>query len=201
MFIIFEILALFFIGWMSQGSLYLTIMNMVGLMYVFMVRRRWSCYPIAGLIFAFMYAYVMRQQMVFGEYYFNVIVTIPMLIWAIVSAILDIKGNLAIRKFNAKLLYILFPVVYCALYYFLPVVSMSKLIDVLSTTFALYATYFMVNRYSNAFIFWTLANLTNTALHLYLGNYAIASMFAIYLVNGIFGIIEWKKGEKINGNN
>lgn len=66
----------------------------------------------------------------------------------------------------------------------------------LMSAIALFGTILNAERNIYGFLFWLVSNLYMTIRFAYIGEYAQATLFFIYFILAIRGIVSWKKKEK-----
>lgn len=192
---------------------YAVIMNLLGLEYVWGVRKKEPKSLIYGLGFASMYTLFSIQNNMTGEWMFNLFLTLPMLVYGIYQWYKNkdadnIHVKLKPYHLNCPQITLLISsmiitIILITIGYganntiiwdatLLSQITRTKF-DILSTGFALYATFLTVTRYDKVFYFWSLANLCNFIAWLSVGQYGMALLFGVYLVNGLVGVVEWNK--------
>ena len=75
----------------------------------------------------------------------------------------------------------------------------ATLLDSMSTVFSIVANALMVLRYREQWALWIVVDAVTVAMWLIAGDFLMTAMWAIYLVNAVYGMIMWTKMSR-NGN-
>lgn len=166
-----------------------------------------------GTVYVVAYAYVAYQNKFYGEVMMNLLYYVPMnvigfILWtkARKSASNTESKEVETRSMTTKGKMITAVVVVAAIYtYYLLLNYMGgslALIDSCTTIIAIIAMYFQVARYTESWIMWIISNLVSIVLWAVAmitqgsSNITMLLMWTAYLVNSIYGYINWKKLEK-----
>ncbi|SHH74577.1 nicotinamide mononucleotide transporter [Clostridium collagenovorans DSM 3089] len=159
------------------------------------------------LLSIIIYVLISYNHQLYGEVIFNVVYYIPMIFIGMAKWKKNkIKGNnsyvqtriMRSRQFNMLILLSMVAVIIS----YLILIEMGDklaLLDSITTILSLIAMYLEVERYAESWIIWIIVDLTSIMLwyaalvSIKSNNIVILIMWCSYLVNSIYGYINWKK--------
>lgn len=161
-----------------------------------------------GIVNTVLYAYVALGQKYYGEVMLNVLYYLPTQFIAIYlwnrnkstnsEGIGDIKAEIMTNK--SRLLFSTLAIVLILVYgYFLVKIGGGRpYIDATSTILSVFAQYLMMKRYVEQWVLWIIIDIFTIALWLFAflsnsGNISMLVMWSAFLVNAIYGLINWTK--------
>lgn len=166
-----------------------------------------------GIVNTVLYAYVAFGQMYYGEVMLNVLYYLPTQFIAIylwnknkstsTEAIGEIKAEIMTNKSRIGLSII--AVILIAVYgYFLSKIGGGRpYIDSTTTILSILAQYLMIKRYVEQWVLWIIIDVFTIGLWLLAfigdkGNISMLVMWSAFLVNAIYGLVNWIKIYKVN---
>lgn len=167
-----------------------------------------------GMIYVTAYALVAYRNKFYGEVMMNLLYYVPMNIIGFIAwtkakkkAVNMEEKEVETRHMTAKGKIVTIIVALIAIYgYYLLLNYMGgslAFIDSCTTIVAIIAMYLQVTRYTESWIMWILSNLISIGLWAVAmvtqgsNNITMLLMWSAYLVNSIYGYINWKKLERI----
>ena len=69
----------------------------------------------------------------------------------------------------------------------------------MSTVFSLVANALMVLRYREQWVLWIIVDVVTVIMWIIAGDFLMTIMWAIYLINAVYGLIMWTKMSRDNG--
>ena len=75
----------------------------------------------------------------------------------------------------------------------------ATLLDSMSTVFSLVANALMVLRYREQWVLWIIVDVVTVIMWIIAGDFLMTIMWAIYLINAVYGLIMWTKMSRDNG--
>lgn len=163
-----------------------------------------------GMFQAVTYAYICFQSKIYGEVMYNVLM-VPMIIfgyWNWKRHMNDTEEEVRARNLTPRgwVITIVGSVAAIAAYSFLlkAIGGSFALIDATSTTLSLVATILMLTRFSEQWLMWILVNVASVALWVMAftrgedGGVTLMVMWSAYLLNSIYGYINWRKMAREN---
>lgn len=66
-----------------------------------------------------------------------------------------------------------------------------RVLDASTTVFQLLGQYLMIKRYKEQWTVWILFNTISIVMWIYIGNFAVITMFIVYLINSVFAYRNW----------
>lgn len=162
-----------------------------------------------GLVQAITYGYICFQASIYGETMYNIIM-VPMIIFGFISW----KKNMATEKeeviarnlTNKGWAILIITSVVAVILYSIILGALGgefTIIDSTSTTLSFVATVLMLARYSEQWLVWIVVNIASVilwVLALTSGDSSAVTMIVMwsaYLINAIYGYINWRKMAKI----
>lgn len=198
------------IGSIYQGStLILSISSLCGVIYSLLVAKnvKWSL--IFGIINVSSYGFILLDQNIFGGFIYNVLYSLPMLIYGFYnwnkSKDKEDSGIKYLSK-EVKIIGTIFLML--AIYIYALVLSYlggdNVILDSSTSVLGYVGIYLLTNKYVEQWNIWILSNLINLTLWIILtledlSNLPLALMWAIYFINSFYGYYLWNK--KLKSNN
>ena len=163
-----------------------------------------------GMIQAITYCYICFKAQIYGEVMYNLLM-IPMIIIGVISwkkNMSEDNTEVKARNLSSKgwliliIICILSVAVYCGVLKMLG--GNFALIDATSTVLSLIATVLMIARFSEQWLVWIFVNIASVALWVMAlingnpGSTTILVMWSAYLLNSVYGYINWRRMSKEN---
>ena len=188
---------------LQNSSVLLSITSITGVIYSLLVTKNTKYAFIFGIINVANYGYILFTENIYGGLIYNVLYSLPMLIWGYINWCKKSKlKNSGIKKMNKKtkiISFILVLIVICACSYTLNMLSSNNyILDSISTILGYVGIYLMTNKYIEQWNVWVICNLVNLILWISLtindlSNIPVVIMWFIYFINSLYGYITWNK--------
>lgn len=191
-----------------QGStLILGVSSLCGVIYSLLVAKnvKWSL--IFGIVNVSTYGIILLNQNLFGGFIYNVLYSLPMLLygfynWNKASKKDDdgIKSlSLDVKIFGSILIILIIYI--CALVLSF-MGSENVILDSSSSVLGYVGIYLLTNKYVEQWNIWIISDAINVILWVILSikdpnNTSLAIMWSIYFINSFYGYISWNKSLKI----
>lgn len=204
-FIIANIIVL--IGGIYQKSELVSIISSVsGVIYVLLVAKERKIAFVFGAINVLLYGLILLKQNVYGGVIYNIFYSLPMMIYGYFAWGKKSKEkNSGIRNLGKKTKIILILVFTIAIIIYSQILKYmggnQTILDSITTILGFLGIYLMTNKYMEQWITWIIVNASNVLMWIILVNQNITNlpvllMWFIYLINSIYGYIEWRKKYK-----
>lgn len=204
-FIIANIIVL--IGGIYQKSELVSIISSVsGVIYVLLVAKERKIAFVFGAINVLLYGLILLKQNVYGGVIYNIFYSLPMMIYGYFAWGKKSKEkNSGIRNLGKKAKIILILVFTIAIIIYSQILKYmggnQTILDSITTILGFLGIYLMTNKYMEQWITWIIVNASNVLMWIILVNQNITNlpvllMWFIYLINSIYGYIEWRKKYK-----
>lgn len=188
--------------------------SVVGIITALLLAKGKSLGQIFGLLITILYSIVSFKNGFYGEVLIYLLIMLPMYVMGIISWVRNQNektNTVEVNEIKSKewiLVSISSVICFVAIYYLLRYFNTNELfISSLSVVDSLFAVYLQVRRSKYTFYFYVINDfilITLWGIPIVNGNLALIAMLlnpVINLVNDIYGIISWKRLEKIQKTN
>lgn len=187
----------------QKSSVILSIISITGVIYSLLVTKNTKYAFIFGMINVANYGYILFTENIYGGFIYNVLYSLPMLVWGYINWGKKSKlKDSGIKKMDMKtkiISSILIFVTICIFGYILNILgSNNYVLDSVSTVLGYTGIYLMTNKYIEQWDIWVICNLANLTLWISLiitdlSNLPVVIMWLIYFINSLYGYITWNK--------
>lgn len=201
MFILANIIV-FMCSLIQKSTILLIISSMAGVSYALLIAKEKRIAFILGAINVSTYGYLLLKQQVYGGVFYNIVYSLPMMIYGYFSWRKEDKkqvSNVKTLSKNVKIvLIIVFTIAIIIYAILLKNLGGNKVIlDSITTILGFLGIYLMTNKYFEQWIVWIISNTANLILWALLSieniqNLPMLIMWSIYLINSVYGHKTWK---------
>lgn len=200
---ILSILIVYISSILQKSNILLVISSIFGVIYSLLIAKEKRIAFIFGIINVSTYGYLLFAQKLYGGLIYNILYSLPMLIWGYIKwKKVQNKENSGVKIISNKnriVLTIVFTLLIMS--YSLVLKSIggyNYILDSITSVLGYLGIYLMSNKYIEQWIVWIICNLANTILWYMLSagntnNIPMLMMWIIYLINSIYGYITWRK--------
>lgn len=191
---------------MQKSSLLLSISSITGVIYSLLIARNTKYAFIFGIINVATLGYILYIQNIYGGFLYNILYSLPMLIWGYVKwGKISNTKNSGIKKLKKKTkiigVIILTVIIFIASYILYKLGSNNYILDASASILGYAGIYLMTNKYIeqwDVFVICNLANLGMWASITYydMTNIPVFVMWLIYTLNSLYGYISWYRKYK-----
>ena len=203
LYFIFVVVVTIILCLVQKSSFLLSVASISGVIYSLLVTKNTKFAFIFGIINIANYGYILFTENIFGGFIYNVLYSLPMLVWGYINwgkkSKLKDSGIKKMCTITKVILSLLVFVIICILSYILyKFGSDNYVLDSVSTVLGYVAIYLMTNKYIEQWDIWVICNLANLFLWVSLtindlSNIPVLTMWFIYFINSLYGYITWNK--------
>lgn len=190
-------------GWIQM------IASVTGVIYLCLIAKENKLGYVFSFVNVIFYAILTWQQKLFGTTIFNVVYTLPVLVYGYIFWNKNQGKDQGKTKYlpnSTRIIGAIVLILVIAIYYVLAtyVFKMNNaLVDAIVVCFSFVGNLLMARKYVEQWIVWILLNVVNLAYWsidatIDPESVAMVAMWIIYLLNNIFGFFSWKKNVKRN---
>ena len=177
----------------QNSTMLLTISSMAGVSYALLIAKERKIAFILGAINVSTYGYILLKQQVYGGVFYNIIYSLPMMLYGYFSwGKASKKENSGIKTLKKKTKLALIVI------FIIAIMAYAFLLNSITTVLGFLGIYLMTSKYFEQWIVWIISNMANLILWIILiiediQNLPMAIMWSIYFINSIYGYITWKR--------
>lgn len=200
---ILSILIVYISSIMQKSNTLLVISSIFGVVYSLLIAKEKRIAFIFGIINVSTYGYLLFAQKLYGGFVYNILYSLPMLIWGYIKwKKVQNEENLGVKVISNKnriILTIVFSLLIMSYSIVLKNIGgHNYILDSITSVLGYLGIYLMSNKYIEQWVVWIICNLANTILWYMLSvgntnNIPMLMMWIIYLINSIYGYITWRK--------
>lgn len=175
-----------------------------GVTYVFCIAKQARIAYLFGIFNVILYAFVMFQKNIYISAAYNILYSLPVLIYGFIywGKVEDSEngGVKHLTKLQKILTFLLCIVLMTGFAFFSKFVLQGEnvVLDAIVSVSACVATFLMAKKYMEQWMLFIIANFFGVLLFVQvsfqdLSNIELLLMWCIYLVNSIYGMVNWKK--------
>ncbi len=187
----------------QKNNILLTTATITGITYVILTAKVNKYGFLFGIVNILLYGSILFNEKIYAGAIYNVVYAFPMLIYGYVKYVKDEqRKKLDIKSIDFKnkfwQIFILVIVIIMSSYILSLFESKLGIIDSITTILGIVGIYLLSNRYKEQWIVWIIVNLMNTVMWIILTienieKLPILIMWAVYLVNSVYGMFYWRK--------
>lgn len=207
------------LGFMWDDTLIGFVSSISGILAVVLVAKGKISSYFFGVIQAATYGYIAYTYSLYGESMLNLLFYLPLqfvgfYLWKKNSKSSDsaINGEeIYAKRLSAPewgALAVLIPLFYCAYYFFLDSIGANlALFDALAVVLSIFAQILMIGRYAEQWLLWIVINMITIGIWLTSllqsggSDWTILAMWVAFLINSVYGYINWLKISKDGARN
>lgn len=190
----------------QQSTMLIFISSLCGVIYSLLVAKNNKYALYFGIINVSCYGFVLFIEKTYGGFIYNVLYSLPMLIYGAYNwhKSKNKKDN-GVKSLNHKTKLILLFFIILSIYMYSLVLSFfgseNILLDSITSVLGYVGIYLLSNKYIEQWNIWIVSNFLNFILWIILAredisNLPLVFMWSIYLINSIYGYINWNKYKK-----
>lgn len=187
----------------QNASITLSVASVLGVMYSMLVARNYKLAPLFGIVNVTLYGFILLSQNMYGGFIYNVLYSLPMLIYGLY------KWNKASKNEDSGIKYVDTKTkIAVSILTFMIIIIYSivlknfngnyVVLDSITSVLGYLGIFLLSNKYNEQWLVWIISNFANVILWTLLtitsiNNLPLLIMWLVYLINSFYGFYSWNQ--------